>query len=827
MRNQFARMLRPEAIAVAAAAAVSMLLMTIAPSANASADCPNEQFRTGPGAYLPDCRAYEQVSPQEKNGGSVDGGLSFETNLAPDQAAINGESITYGSQTPFSGADPLSGLPSNQYLSRRTPSGWVTAAILPRQALENGKVNLSPGSVEYSLFQGFAPDLEHGYLVANTPAPVEAAPTGFEMPYVRDSLTGQFSLLAEASPPLALPKPTTCCNKAFGTFYAGMSTDGSHVIFEANDALVPGAIEGHVNLYEWVNGQLELVNVLPNGTVAEGPTRLEESGIEGTAFSFGGRSEIRLQGEHFNYDNAISRDGTRAFWTGGNDHIYMHEITASGARTVDVSATQKTNGSGPEGHDPNGPLPAHYWSANRNGTLVYFTSPEALTNESTTSYVSPALDTQTVPPEGDLYQYNVETGKLTDLTVDQHKGEAAAVAGVLGVSEDGSYVYFAAEGALAEGAQAIDPEASVRGANIYVWHDGQTKWITTTAAIQPVNRDVEEDDWASALVSRTSRVSPNGLYLAFTSVSDLTGYNTEPGAPEACGVANVEIETKYYLERLTKGGEYCSEVYVYDAKAGKLTCASCQPGGLPATGNSVVPHSLNLQPAAGWQTNTEQQRYLLDDGRLFFDSTSSLVARDTNGREDVYEYEPAGVGSCTGLKSCLSLISGGTGSKESQFVDADAEGNSAFFATFDRLSPTDGDENQDLYDARVDGGLVAAAIPPCGGEACKPAISSAPSIYGAPTSETFEGTGNPFDESFETKPAKKRRNPVRGRPTGRGRALARCGHLSSVKLRRACRRRVRRRYGNASHASHGQPGGSRSEDGQNSRSRKGANGRGK
>ena len=40
-----------------------------------------------------------------------------------------------------------------------------------------------------------------------------------------------------------------------------------------------------------------------------------------------------------------------------------------------------------------------------------------------------------------------------------------------------------------------------------------------------------------------------------------------------------------------------------------------------------------------------QQRYLSDDGRLFFNSFDSLVPQDTNGKADVYEYEPAGVGS--------------------------------------------------------------------------------------------------------------------------------------------------------------------------------------
>ena len=46
----------------------------------------------------------------------------------------------------------------------------------------------------------------------------------------------------------------------------------------------------------------------------------------------------------------------------------------------------------------------------------------------------------------------------------------------------------------------------------------------------------------------------------------------------------------------------------------------------------------------GWESPTEQQRYLLDDGRLFFDSEDALLPQATNGQQNVYEYEPEGVG---------------------------------------------------------------------------------------------------------------------------------------------------------------------------------------
>lgn len=774
-------------------------LATFAAQSWGSAGCHNEQFRTGLGANLPDCRAYEQVSPQEKSAGGVDGGLAAVTHPGPEQAADNGESVTYESQTAFAGADPQSALLSNQYLSKRTPSGWITTAISPPQELENGKINISPGSIYYTLFQGFGSNLEYGYLSAANPAPVANAPAGYSMPYLRNSFTGKYALLAETAPPVVAPLPATCC-RGLQTHYQGMTADGSHVIFEANDALVPGAFEGEENLYEWNEGTLELVNVLPNGTV--------EHGI------FGMNGWVKFAPELV--DHALSRDGRRVFWStngprpiggeqgeGTEGQVYMREITPSGPRTVDISATQKTNGTGPEGHDPGGTGQGQYWAANAEGTLVYLTSPEQLTNEATATYRPLKFVTGTSPViEGDLYQYNAGTGKLTDLTVDKNVGERAGVQGVIGASEDGSYVYFAAKGVLANGAVATSSN-DFRAANIYVWHDGEIKFIGTTDAHSQYLFG-EDEEWGGEAGAVGARVSPNGKYLAFTSVSQFGSHNTEPATTEAC-VPKVGSEiVRNYLNNFTDNGTKCTQVYVYDAATAELTCASCTPGGLPSTGDSYVPHGIGLEALPGWQTSSDQQRYLSSDGRLFFESSAGLASGDTNGSEDVYEWEPPGVGGCSGAKPCLSLVSGGVSTRESQFVDADATGSNVFFTTFDQLAGSDGDEHQDLYDARVDGGFAAPQAPPCQGEACRPAVAPAPAIYGAPTSQAFSGVGNPYDEPFVplgVKKVKSARSKVEAKR--RAAALRRCQKIKNLGRRKRCKQVANGKSAKKARTAHG------------------------
>ena len=116
-----------------------------------------------------------------------------------------------------------------------------------------------------------------------------------------------------------------------------------------------------------------------------------------------------------------------------------------------------------------------------------------------------------------------------------------------------------------------------------------------------------------------------------------------------------------------------------------------------------------------------QPRYLLDSGRLYFDSRDSLSPFDTNdGVEDVYQFEPQGVGSCERESGCVALISAGSGGVDSNFLAVDATGDNVFFTTRDQLVAADTDELVDLYDARVDGGFPSQpTVGECQGEGCQ------------------------------------------------------------------------------------------------------------
>jgi hypothetical protein len=392
---------------------------------------------------------------------------------------------------------------------------------------------------------------------------------------------------------------------------------------------------------------------------------------------------------------------------------------------------------------------------------------------------------------GDLYEFDLETEQTVDLA------PGAEVQGVLGVSEDGSYVYFVANGVLAEGASHGGCSSYIRDGgpqtcNLYVWHRDRTsadtiKFIATLSGDD--NNEVSEkhqenherpDDWAPDLEDLTSRVSADGLNVVFMSDGHLTDYDN----------------------RNSETGQRMQEVYDYNAGTGVLSCVSCDPSGARPRGASYIPAGTGF----GGSEATYQSRVLSDvegRARVFFDSSDALVPQDTNGEQDVYEWEEDGSGSCRVAAGCVGLISSGTSSEASAFLDASADGDDVFFLTASRLVAQDTDNLLDVYDARSPhvpgetvGSPVAAPVsPPCNnGDSCKPPPSAQPAIFGAPASATFTGAGN-VTASLESVAQPKSKPLTRAQKLSK--ALAACGRKRKAR-RASCQAQARKRYGTAS-----------------------------
>ena len=135
---------------------------------------------------------------------------------------------------------------------------------------------------------------------------------------------------------------------------------------------------------------------------------------------------------------------------------------------------------------------------------------------------------------------------------------------------------------------------------------------------------------------------------------------------------------------------------------------SCSPTGARATGDeSLASDGLSLT----------------DDGRVFFNSSDALDARDLDETEDVYEWEPQGTRNCQpespifskSTEACLGLISTGTSAFASSLLGVSSDGADAFFFTRDTLVPQDDNgELAKIYDAREFGGFpFQPAAPPC------------------------------------------------------------------------------------------------------------------
>jgi DNA-binding beta-propeller fold protein YncE len=669
------------------------------------------------------------------------------------QAAGAGAAMTYLARAPTED-EPQGYSNSVQVLSTRRPGGWGSQDIaLPNEQATGAIVGSGP---EYSFF---AEDLSLGIAHSLGPFVPSISEEASELtPYVRTNYLG--GNLDEACARSCYRPLVSAVNTREGAVFgknggpklAGASPDGRHVVIESTVGL--SEISGDEGgLYEWSEGRLTLVSVLANGQ----PASLASSPTLG----FGQLAR-----------HAVSSDGDRVVWSDGG-HLFMREVAAEKTLQLDQGLT---------------------------GTPVFQT---ASTDAARVFFIE----------NGELYAYDAAKQEAARLTNPLTPEASEVLGGIVGASEDGTYVYLTANGRLSEEAitgtcggssSAAGPECS-----LYQLHEAGGVWQVRLVATLA---GADFGDWggnfqSSVLPGLTARVSPDGRFLEFMSQQARGGYD------------NRDAHT----------AKRDQEVYEFDAahpaSSANPACVSCNPTGSRPVGVEYkqLGHGL-AGGAAVWNAETwiaanvpagtpyhagaafYQSRYLSDSGRLFFNSSDALSPQDVNGTGDVYQYEPPGVGSCTTASStfsersggCVSLISAGTSREESAFLDASENGADVFFLTASKLAKADFDTALDVYDAHecTPGSPCipepSEPSPPCITEAsCKAPPTPQPEIFGAPASATFSGLGNIAPSPPPAVPAK-----ALTRAQRLAKALSVCHkrYRKAARRRRSCERQARKAY---------------------------------
>jgi hypothetical protein len=630
--------------------------------------CANEEIRVLQryALKLPDCRAYEQVSPVGKNFGDASGRPFFV------QSSSNGTGVTYYSLVPFPGvASPGEFV---TYLSMRSGAGWSTQGLVPQAS--------AGGGLHFTSIVGMTEDLSYTLLFdypSVPPSAVNEATPGIFNYYIRNSATGVYRLF-DAAP-------------GFGeSYFADASADDRKILFESFEHfknVLPNVTNGRDNLYLWEEGRVKLVGVLPGGEAPSGGSVAGPGGplIEEEL----GAGEVGGAKNAFYTQDTISEDGSRIIFTDiGTGRVYVREPEAE--KTIPVS----------EG--------SAYWrAATPDGRYVLYTE------------------------GGTLYRFDVSNETREGL---------GSANGVLGISKDGLYVYF------------------VNGPHLLEWHNGNT----TLIAGLNVN---DASDWSThhgtssegaADGARSSDITPDGKAVLFAS-GQLNGLD---------------------------------ELYLYDATKPVSTenpiCVSCRPGGTATTHEAYLTHNIEGTFLPVSRDPFVTRNLSADGDRVFFQTEEALVPGDSNGQMDVYEWEQKGApdSDCPAWSGnagdgCLYLVSTGQSGDQSYFGDASVDGSNVFFFTRQSLVEQDQDNNVDVYDASVGGGLTSQnQVGPstsCTAEACR-GVPSVPALD-EPSTLLLSGSGNLMPAEAKPKPKHKQKKKTGRRRKGsrsrRGSRLTRVG----------------------------------------------------
>jgi hypothetical protein len=831
-------------------AALAMLGGVLAFEASQAMACP-AATEASPGfrSYLPDCRAYELVTPPYKEG--------FELQ-PPTAVSEDGSRVIVGGIGAFAGseANTTTFEPNLYELSRVPGTGWMPTPLDPRT---------SEFSAGEPILGGVSADLGSTLWMLHTPS---------QSVYVHDfyvrGADGSFTKVGPAFPetvtqgppgPEMLP-PQAQDGGGLLPQILGVSRSLTH-IFYAIPAEAKGGPEGAVP-YLWPGDTTVRVNL--------GHTLYEYSGAGATEpVLVGVKNEGRLKGQpHVNEGaelvsqcgtilgsalglagasayNAISESGARVFFTPvpathGTAQTHCNQfdegtgpslgelyVRENESRTILLTARSPSDCT--EACASSLPRDANFEGASRDGSRAFFTSTQQLLNSATQD---PAADDSayaeghgcslTTGPSGcNLYEYDFNAPSGHSLALVAPGSSTPGIQGVQGVvriSADGSHVYFVANNILASNENTNEERAQPGADNLYVSEAdpaGRSRTVFIARLQAPaeegscfafpeeeeieacLNTRVEDAAvWQRLDKDRPAEATPDGRFLVFANRAHLT---KDDSSKEA-------------------NGEPLRQLFEYDAQSGGLVRISAghrTPAGYECPKTREIEEGFdcdgNIQTAsnrpefaqlpdyagADFQSSVESRtRFVSSDGsHVIFTSAAALAPQAVSsarpGCANIYEYRSSGAGAGN-----VYLISDGEdlsknkpGLCGSRFPVVDSTGEDVFFETGDRLVPQDADTQRDFYDARVSGGFPAPVSPvTCEGGACQGPPGAPPAFPAASTGTTTpEGNlASPPAPLIKPKP-----KPLT-RAQKLSKALKACARKPKRK-RLACVKQARKRYG--------------------------------
>jgi hypothetical protein len=786
------------------------------------ATCPFEtEVSPGFRTYLPDCRAFELVTPPYKEAGVV-----VEE---PGAVSTDGLHVIAESGGAFAGANNdwwnANRNPSSiAYEFTRTATGWQPEVLTP-----------SAGQYPHSVLMAVSAENFGSTLWG-------AGPTDMlynEDIYLRDG-NGTFHLVGPGVAPEVAGEELPLAEEELN--FVGASRNLSRSLFRI-EASSEGRRQDHSNLwhgdttepfdsslYEYAYSGAPNVEPKLVGVTNEGPLRDD---AEARLISKCG-TELG-SGEGGSAYNAVSENGETVFFTAlecaGGPAVNELYARIAGAETVNISEPSEEDckacntSTEPE-------LGATFQGASQNGEKAFFTTKqEVLTGQ-----------------EGrNLYEYDFNGPlheKVTRVSAcmpepAECSAEARVQPGVVRVSENGERVYFVAKGKLtgSDRVTGREPEGAgpEEGAdNLYVYEPNpadpglyHTVFVANLLAPAEASAlETEEAEEKERIENRAEKAAQKAeeealehgansfeakdIYSEVKNTQEhrLTGTLGSSGTvardgeiwqrsatrPTQASPEDGDFLVFSSSAHLTAGDESkVPQLFEYDARKESLTLVSIAHGG-PSDGSGETfadAPQIPRQPFGGVDlpTAADSGRAVSEDGStVFFTSAAALAPQAEAGSTNVYEYRAGDV----------YLVSGGDDASvfgvtpTVALFGIDPTGQDAFFTTASQLVPQDGETQMALYDAREGGGFPATALEPgCVGEECRGPSAARPQPQ-LPGSASQPGGGTLTPSLSPTPMAK---------PKPKAKAKAKRCKKGLVRQKGMCVRKVRSTKAKAKRAS--------------------------